>query len=86
MVNRARSQTYHFYLMAMLMVAGLCALNYLSIENNTRLDLTGDGRYTLSEGTERLLSSLGDTVSVTYYVNAELPPKRVNLERDVVDK
>jgi len=86
MVNRKRSYTLHFLLMAVLTAVALATVNYLGTQYRARLDLTADQRFTLSEGTQRLFSSLTDDVVVTYYVDEEPPPKRVNLERDVRDK
>ncbi|MCC6464316.1 MAG: Gldg family protein, partial [Planctomycetes bacterium] len=86
MTDRKRSYTTHFLLMAVLTAAALASVNFLAMEYRARLDLTADQRFTLSEGTERLLSSLADPVVVTYYVDEEPPAKRINLERDVRDK
>lgn len=86
MVNRKRSYTLHFLLLAALTAAALCAVNYLSMEHRARLDLTADKRFTLSEGTQRLFASLTEDVQVTYYCDEEPPSKRINLQRDVRDK
>lgn len=86
MVNRRRNFTLHFYLMAVLVMVALGSVNYLGTEYRARLDLTEDNRFTLSEGTERLFEKLTEPVTVTYFVDAEPPAKRINLERDVVDK
>ena len=86
MVNRKRNFTLHFYLMAALTTLALGAVNYLGMEYRTRIDLTGDQRFTLSEGTQRLFEKLPDPITVTYYVDEEPPAKRINLERDVRDK
>jgi len=85
-VNRKRNYTLHFLLLAVMVSVALGCVNYLSMEHRARLDLTGDGRFTLSEGTQRLFDSLTEPVVVTYYVDEEPPPKRINLERDVRDK
>ncbi|MCC6575524.1 MAG: Gldg family protein [Planctomycetes bacterium] len=86
MVNRSRNYTLFFYLCAALVTCTLVLVNYLAMEYRARVDLTADHRYTLSEGTRKIFDKLLDPIQVTYYVNAELPPARVNLERDVVDK
>ena len=86
MVNRRRNFTLHFYLMAVLVMVALGAVNYLGMEYRARIDLTADKRFTLSEGTERLFEKLTEPITVTYYVDAEPPSKRINLERDVSDK
>ncbi len=86
MVNRKRNYTLYFLLYSALVLIALSATNYLGMEHRARLDLTADKRFTLSDGTLALLDKLPDNISVTYYVNAEPPPARVNLERDVRDK
>ena len=40
-----------------------------------RLDLTAENLYTLSEGTEDLLSEIDDVVQIKLYASAELPPE-----------
>jgi hypothetical protein len=85
-INRRRNYTLHFYLMATLVAIALGSVNYLGMEYRTRLDLTGDKRFTLSEGTQRLFEKLTEPINVVYYVDDEPPAKRINLERDVMDK
>jgi hypothetical protein len=72
--------------MAIMTAIAIGAVNYLAMEHRVRLDLTGDKRFTLSDGTQRLFDKLSDSITVTYYVDQEPPPKRINLERDVRDK
>lgn len=86
MVNRKRNYTLYFLLFSVLLLLALAALNYLGMEYRLRLDLTGDRRFTLSEGTRTLLEKLPDNITLTYYVSSEPPDKRVNLERDVREK
>lgn len=86
MVNRKRSYTMHFLLLAVLTAVALATVNYLAMQHRARLDLTADQRFTLSDGTQRLFESLTEGVHVTYFVDEEPPPKRINLERDVRDK
>jgi hypothetical protein len=86
MVNRKRNYTLHFSLMAVLVTIAIGSVNYLGMEFRTRIDLTADQRFTLSEGTQRLFEKLTEPITVTYYVDAEPPAKRINLERDVRDK
>lgn len=86
MVNRKRNYTLYFMLFSVLMLLALSAVNYLGMEYRQRIDLTGDRRFTLSEGTRSLLEKLPDNITLTYYVSSEPPEKRVNLERDVREK
>ncbi len=50
-----------------------------------RIDLTEDGRYTLSEGTKKLLNSLNDIVNITVFSSERLPAQLGPLQRDVKD-
>lgn len=86
MINRKRNYTLHFYLMAVLVTVAIGAVNYLGMEHRARLDLTADKRFTLGEGTQELLSNLTEPINLIYYVDAQPPTKRINLERDVQDK
>lgn len=86
MINRKRNYTWHFLLMAVMTSIAIGVVNYLSMEHRVRFDLTADQRFSLSPGTQALFEKLPESVTVTYYVDEELPPKRKNLERDVRDK
>lgn len=86
MIDRKKSYSVHFLTLALLTILALGLVNYLSMSHNSRIDLTTDNRFTLSEGTEKIFERLTEPVQVTYYVDEQLPSKRVNLERDVRDK
>lgn len=86
MINRKRNYTWHFLLMAIMTAIAIGVVNYLSMEHRLRLDLTADQRFSLSPGTKALFEKLPESIAVTYYVDEEPPPKRINLERDVRDK
>lgn len=59
--------------------AGLVTLSYLS---NYRLDLTEEGRYSLSEGTELLLDGVEEPLLVKVYLEGDFPAgfERLKLE------
>lgn len=86
MVDRSRVFAKHLLLLATLTLVALVVVNYLAVSHRVRLDLTADQRFTLSDGAVRILGSLTESVSITYYVDSQLPSKRINLERDVTDK
>ncbi len=50
-----------------------------------RLDLTEDGRYTLSEGTRKVLDSLNDIVNITLFASKRLPAQLKPRLRDIQD-
>ncbi|MCF6227128.1 MAG: GldG family protein [Planctomycetes bacterium] len=86
MNDRKRRYSVHFLALAILTTVALSMVNYLAMSNNTRIDLTTDKRFTLSEGTKKIFERLTEPITVTYYVDEQLPSARVNLERDVTDK
>ncbi len=53
--------------------AFLIALGWLGSQYFIRLDLTADKRYTLSQGTKKLLRQLPQAVYVTVYLSGEFP-------------
>ncbi|MEE9312264.1 MAG: Gldg family protein, partial [Planctomycetota bacterium] len=86
MNDRKRKYSVHFLALAILTTVALSMVNFLAMSNNTRIDLTTDKRFTLSEGTKKIFERLTEPITVTYYVDEQLPSARVNLERDVTDK
>ncbi|MGH7577284.1 MAG: Gldg family protein [Longimicrobiales bacterium] len=70
-------------------VAGIAmavlVLNLLGARIHGRLDLTSDNLYTLSQGTEHVIESLDDVVTVRLVVSRELPPEIGLTLRDVRD-
>lgn len=61
-------------------LVGLLLLNVVSAFVYSRIDLTTDGRYTLSEGTRSLLSSLPEQVHIDVFLTGDLPPGFRRLE------
>jgi gliding-associated putative ABC transporter substrate-binding component GldG len=65
------------------LVAGiLILLNVLADRYFVRLDFTEDKRYTLSQATHEILSSLKDPVTVTAYFSEDLPPDIAKTRKD----
>ena len=81
--KRAASESLVF----LLLVAGsLILLNVLAASFRTpRIDLTRNGMFSLSEGSERLAAGLSDRVEVTAYFTENLPPPFNATERQVRD-
>ncbi len=73
-----RSQWSYSTLSIALLVVCLVAVNVIFSFIPLRIDVTDDKLYTISEGTETILSDLEDTVTIKYYFSknyAELPPQ-----------
>src|SRR5688500_18622251 len=51
----------------------LIAVNYLASQIHFRADLTKEKRYTLSKPTKRLLEGLKDPVSITVFLEGDMP-------------
>lgn len=68
---------------SLLVLAALVAVNVLSSFLFFRVDLTEEKRYTLSEATRTMLSSLEDQVHVNVYLTGDLPPGFKRLENAV---
>ncbi len=48
-------------------VGVLCAIAYFSVQFSTRIDMTEEGRYSLSEQTVKVLASLEKPVNITFF-------------------
>jgi gliding-associated putative ABC transporter substrate-binding component GldG len=77
MKNRREVRTFIFLSLAILVV-----LNILSNRFFLRLDFTSDKRYTLSQATKNILSSLKEPVTVTAYFSEDLPPDIAKTRKD----
>ncbi|WP_234735751.1 gliding motility-associated ABC transporter substrate-binding protein GldG [Tellurirhabdus bombi] len=64
-------------------LAVLAAVNLLSSFLFFRLDLTQEGRYTLSDATKNLLTGLDDDVHINVYLTGDLPPGFKRLETSI---
>ncbi|MBO0932261.1 gliding motility-associated ABC transporter substrate-binding protein GldG [Fibrella aquatilis] len=63
-----------------LFLFGLLLLNVLSAFVYSRIDLTADARYTLSDGTRTLLENLPQPVHIDVFLTGNLPPGFKRLE------
>ena len=75
MVKMSKSKSRKFTVLkkAALALLGLLLVNVVADKFYKRLDLTKEGRYTLSESTKKLLSKVNDNVYITIYLDGELP-------------
>ncbi|MBL0133263.1 MAG: gliding motility-associated ABC transporter substrate-binding protein GldG [Chitinophagaceae bacterium] len=57
----------------LLLLAGLIVINFLASEIHFRFDLTQEKRYTLAAPTKKLLTNLKDPVSITVFLEGDMP-------------
>jgi ABC-2 type transport system permease protein len=69
-----------------LLLGSLILLNIIGNLAYTRLDLTGEGRYTLSESTKDILEKLEDMVVVKVYLEGDFPPGFQKLQSAILDQ
>lgn len=58
----------------MAVIGGLLLLNFLGQQFFFRLDLTEEKRYTMSDATKQLLTTLPRPVTITVYLDGDFPP------------
>jgi ABC-type uncharacterized transport system involved in gliding motility auxiliary subunit len=67
------------------LVLALVLLNVLSLKAFVRIDLTKDGKYTLSQASIETMQALKDTITVSAYFSEGLPPPYAQNARYVAD-
>jgi ABC-2 type transport system permease protein len=82
--GRLKNKSYSL-LLVVLLLAILILVNYLGLENFTRLDLTQNREFTISLASRNLLEGLPDLVHIKVYFSESLPPYLANLQRQVQD-
>ncbi len=73
----------YFYLNILLALIIVLELNYLATEHNFRFDFTPDKRYTLSEASVDLVSSLDQPLNITVYISSDVMPEFAIFAREV---
>src|ERR1700741_3619737 len=68
-MNKFISSKYWWLYLLILLIG----INYLSSLVHFRLDLTQEKRYTLSAPTKKILKGLDDQVSITVFLDGEMP-------------
>ena len=91
MVKMSKSKSRKFTVLkkAALALLGLLLVNVVADKFYKRLDLTKEGRYTLSESTKKLLSKVNDNVYVTIFLDGDLPREYKRLKsatRDMLNE
>lgn len=74
------------YLNTFLLVAVIVLVNIIGLQFFTRIDLTEDGLYTLSEASRNLVRSLDDKFLVKAYYTSELPAPYNNNRKYLQDQ
>ncbi|HTF28417.1 MAG TPA: gliding motility-associated ABC transporter substrate-binding protein GldG [Flavitalea sp.] len=77
-MNKLLSSKYWWIYLLIILVG----INYLASQFHYRMDLTAEKRYTLSEPTKKLLRNLSDRVSVTFFLDGEMPAPFKNLSNE----
>jgi ABC-2 type transport system permease protein len=74
----------------LLLVVGIIALlNFISSFVFTRIDLTGDKRFTISESSKKIVGNLKDVVYIKVYLEGDFPPgfqRLRNATREMLDE
>ena len=68
-MNKLLSSKYWWIYLLLILIG----INYFASVLHYRLDLTAENRYTLSEPTKKLLRNLDDRVSITFFLDGEMP-------------
>ncbi|MCF8302303.1 MAG: GldG family protein [Bacteroidales bacterium] len=68
-----------------LIIGVVILVNILSEQFFTRVDLTEDQRYSLSNATENILNDLEEPVTITAYFTEDLPPQYAKVRRQFKD-
>jgi len=85
MSNRRTARGTNSILLVAIGLGVLVVINLLAQRHFTRIDLTADKQYTLTESTKRILNGLDDVVNVKVYFSRDLPTYLVTLEQQVGD-
>lgn len=72
-------------LTTLILIIVLVLLNYLFQKYFTRLDLTEDKIYTISEVSKKMLNELDDYVTINIYFSEKLPPSILTVKDEVED-
>jgi ABC-type uncharacterized transport system involved in gliding motility auxiliary subunit len=81
MQHKKRFETYLYSAIGVLVMAVIViALNIIVRPLTTRMDLTADKAYTLSEGTKRVLGKLDTPVQIRFYFSQKDPSTPVEFK------
>lgn len=83
--RRRIKHTTNYTVIALIVLGILAVLNFFFYRHFSRIDLTQDRRYTLTQSSREALANLDDIVNIKLYVSQKLPSYLVNLKRDITD-
>jgi ABC-2 type transport system permease protein len=83
-VSKLKRST-NYLILAIITLAILAVINFLSSRHFFRIDLSEGKLFTLSPSTRRLVGELDDLVTINAYFSKKLPSYLVNLRRQVED-
>ncbi|RLD76945.1 MAG: gliding motility-associated ABC transporter substrate-binding protein GldG, partial [Bacteroidetes bacterium] len=81
MSNKKINQKRSSWIRLALGIVIIVFVNIISMQLFTRLDLTAEKRYTVSEDTRALLRQLDDIVYFQVYLEGSMPPRYERLQR-----
>src|SRR5210317_254898 len=81
MSNKKRNQKRSSWIQLALGLVIIVFVNIIGTQVFTRLDLTAEKRYTVSDDTRKMLKGLDDIVYFQVYLEGDLTPKYKRLQR-----
>lgn len=69
----------------LIILAIIIVINFISLNFFFRLDVTADGRYSLSNATKDILRNLDETVTITAYFTEDMPANLLNTRQEFKD-
>jgi gliding-associated putative ABC transporter substrate-binding component GldG len=69
----------------LIIFAIIIVINFISVNFFFRLDLTADGRYSLSSATKDILRDLDETVTITAYFTGDIPANLLSTKQEFKD-
>jgi len=76
---------YNINLRLLIIFAIIVVVNFISLKFFFRIDLTEDGRYSLSSATKEILRNLDETVTVTAYFTGDMPAYLLGTKQEFRD-
>jgi gliding-associated putative ABC transporter substrate-binding component GldG len=76
---------YNSYIAGILLLGIIILINFLSYNMFSRIDLTEDQQFTISNATKKVLGKLDDIVTIKLFFSKELPINMENMKKDIKD-
>jgi ABC-type uncharacterized transport system involved in gliding motility auxiliary subunit len=68
---------------SLIAIAATLAINYIASIVSSRVDITKDKRYTISEATKKVISATDDLMYIDVYLTGDMPSEFKRLEAEV---